>query len=268
VLCWQLQSAPGGLAAILVLAHPPGAGHLVHDRQAQPAVGPVLGGQKPQEVRVLVVHRHLQPSAAQLDPQLRRRAGAHHRAGDQFAGQKPGRLDQLLELPAVAHLSHERPDSAGRSGHRTQRQPLPHPRRAGAGVDQGLVQAGIHRQARDHSQLQEDLGHRRLGAAQDQGRARPAKGGMPDGGEHPGAQRVDRLHPAEVADDRRWLLGQLLEDDPLEPGGGAWVEPAGQGQDHAFLLAGPLDSHRGPSISAWLKAKDLTMELALPNSSA
>src|SRR5512133_2273704 len=75
----------------------------------------------------------------------------------------------------------------------------------------------------------------------------------------PSRYRVLRLHPAEVADDRWWLLGQLLEDDPLEPGGGARVEPTGQGQDHAFLLAGPLDSHREPSISAWLKAKDLTM---------
>jgi hypothetical protein len=39
---------------------------------------------------------------------------------------------------------------------------------------------------------------------------------MPDRREHLGAERVDRLHLVEVADDRRWLLGQLLEDGPLD----------------------------------------------------
>jgi hypothetical protein len=68
---------------------------------------------------------------------------------------------------------------------------------------------------------------------------------MPDGGEHPGAQRVDRLHLVKVADDRRWLLGQLLEDGPLELGGGGQIKPASQGQHHAARLAGPLDPHRG-----------------------
>jgi hypothetical protein len=66
---------------------------------------------------------------------------------------------------------------------------------------------------------------------------------MPDRGEHRGAQRIDRLHLGKVADDRRWLFGQLLEDGPLDLWGGGEVEPAGQSQHRVPLVAGPLDSH-------------------------
>jgi hypothetical protein len=62
----------------------------------------------------------------------------------------------------------------------------------------------------------EEVGHRRPGAGQHQGGAGPAECRMPDRREHLGAERVDRLHLVEVADDRRWLLGQLFEDGPLD----------------------------------------------------
>jgi hypothetical protein len=61
----------------------------------------------------------------------------------------------------------------------------------------------------------------------------------------PRSTRVDRVHLVKVADNRRWLLGQLLEDGPLELGGGGQVKPAGQGHHPSALLAGPLDPHRG-----------------------
>src|SRR5215217_2177928 len=78
---------------------------------------------------------------------------------------------------------------------------------------------------------------------------------MPHRGEHPGTQRVDLLHPAEVADDRRWRLGQLLEDGPLELESDGQVEPAGQGQHRTSLVAGLLNAH--PSLSASVQARSL-----------
>jgi hypothetical protein len=90
---------------------------------------------------------------------------------------------------------------------------------------------------------------------------------MPDGGEHPGAQRVDRLHLVKVADDRRWLLGQLLEDGPLELGGGGQVKPASQ-----VNTTQPCSLDRWIRIEAFvfaaLKTEHLTVKLALPMSSA
>jgi hypothetical protein len=95
-LWWQLQRAPGGLAAGPVLAHPPGGGKLVHDEQAQPAVGLLPGHQQPQQLRVLIVHRHMQPSAAQLHPQFHGGAGVHPEESDQLAGQQRRRVGQPL----------------------------------------------------------------------------------------------------------------------------------------------------------------------------
>ena len=74
----------------------------------------------------------------------------------------------------------------------------------------------------------EDVNNPWLGAAEKQGGAPSAQGGMPDRGEHPGAQWVDRLHLAKVADDRRWLLGQLLENGPPQLWSGLKVDPTGQ----------------------------------------
>jgi hypothetical protein len=90
---------------------------------------------------------------------------------------------------------------------------------------------------------------------------------MADGGEHLGAQRVDRLHLAKITDDPRWLLGQLLEDGPLKLGDGGQLQPTDQGQHHTALLAGLLDPHRGhPSASS--SDKHLILALAPPKSSA
>jgi hypothetical protein len=83
---------------------------------------------------------------------------------------------------------------------------------------------------------------------------------MPDRGEHPAAQRVDRLHLGQVADDRRWVLGQLLEDGPLDLGSGGQVEPADQGQHHVSLVAGLLNAH--PSLSAEVQDKRSALEVA------
>ena len=244
-LWWQIQDAPDGLATGPVLAHPPGRGDPLHDEQAQPTLGAILGFQQPPQVRVLVLDGHVKMGAAQLHPQLQRRARVDHRVGDQLAGQQGRRPGQLLEPPVAAYLPHERPAGAGGSGHRLQDQPLPQPRRSIAGVSQGLVQAGIHRQTPCHPVPDEEVRHRRPGAGQHQGGARPAERRVPDRGEHLGAQRVDRLHLAKVADDRRWLLGQLLEDGPLDLWSGREVEPARQGQHDAPLTAGLLDPHRG-----------------------
>jgi hypothetical protein len=106
----------------------------------------------------------------------------------------------------------------------------------------------VHRQVARHPLLDEGVGHHPAGAAQHQGRARPAERGVPQGGEHLGAQRVDHLHLAEVADDRRWVLGQLLEDGPLDLWGGGQVEVAGQGQDHASPATWTAESASQPSI--------------------
>ena len=146
--------------------------------------------------------------------------------------------------PQRPHLADELPASSGRGGHWLQRQVLSQPGQPAADLGQRLVQAGVHRHPRRHPQLAQDLGHRWPGAAQHQGRARPVKGGVPDGGEHRGAQGVDPLHLAKITDDGRWLLGQVLEDGPLELGRGRQVEPAGEGQHDTALAAGPLDPHR------------------------
>lgn len=207
-------------------------------------VGLALGRQEPQQVGVVVAHGHMQPGTAQLHPQLQRGTGAGHGQGDQLVGQQGRRVGQPLQPPAATHLADELPASSGRGGHWLQRQVLSQPGQPAADLGQRLVQAGVHRHPRRHPQLAQDLGYRWPGAAQHQGRARPVKGGVPDGGEHRGAQGVDPLHLAKITDDGRWLLGQVLEDGPLELGRGRQVEPAGEGQHDTALAAGPLDPHR------------------------
>jgi hypothetical protein len=71
---------------------------------------------------------------------------------------------------------------------------------------------------------------------------------------------------AEVADDRRWVLGQLLEDGSPELRDRGQIEPPGQGQDHASLAMRLLDPHRGLP-SAVSSDKHPILELALPNAS-
>jgi hypothetical protein len=88
----QRQGAPGSLAASRILADSPGSGHPVHDQQTQPAIGLLLGGQESHQVRVLVLDRHMQLSAAHLNPQLQRRAGEGHGKSDQLASQQRRRI--------------------------------------------------------------------------------------------------------------------------------------------------------------------------------
>ena len=267
VLWWQVQDAPDDLCRQPLLAHAPGRGDPVHDRQAPPAVGPLLRRLYRPQVRILILDRHVHLGAAQLHPQLQRRASVDRGVGDQLTSHQPGRLGHLLQSPAATHLTHEQPTVVGCRGHRPQREPLLQPRGSGARIGQCLVQAGVHRQAARRPLPQEGVGHHRTGAAQHQGSARPAEGGMADGGEHPGTQRVDRLQLAQVADDRRWVLGQLLEDGALELGDGGQVEPAGQGQHRAALVAGLLDPHRGPLPTHFrattLQGKHPTLAVAL-----
>jgi hypothetical protein len=47
----------------------------------------------------------------------------------------------------------------------------------------------------------------------------------------------------------------LLEDDALDLRSGSQVEPAGQGQHHASMVAGLLNAH--PSLSADVQDKHL-----------
>jgi hypothetical protein len=218
-------------------AAPPRRWPPVHDLQTQPTVGPVLGRQHPPQIWVLVVHGHLQPRPPPLQPQLQGRPGMDPGVGTQLAGHQRRRLGQLPKPPAATHLPHERPASPGRGRGRPQGQPLPQPGRSAAGIGQRLIQGGIDRQMPGHPELEQGGGDRRPDRAQHQGRARPSQGGMADGGEHPGAQRVHRLHLAKVADERRRMLGQLLEDGPLQLGGGGHIQPTGQSQHHTAPAA-------------------------------
>ena len=137
LLRWQLQGAPGDLAAGRVLAHPPGAGHLVHDQETETVVGLALGRQEPQQVGV--AHGHMQPGPRSSTRSCRR-ARVTARATSSLASRAAG--SPAPPAPAATHLADELPASSGRGGHWLQRQVLSQPGQPAADLGQRLVQAG------------------------------------------------------------------------------------------------------------------------------
>ena len=219
-------------------------------------VGLALGRQEPQQVGVVAAHGHMQPGTAQLHPQLQRGTGAGHGQGDQLVGQQGRRVGQPLQPPAATHLADELPASSGRGGHWLQRQ-VPRsqgsrpPTLASAWSRLGYIATrdaipSWRRTSATGGRVPHSIravpGQSRAGCRMEVNTA---------------AHRVDPLHLAKITDDGRWLLGQVLEDGPLELGRGRQVEPAGEGQHDTALAAGPLDPHRS-FLSAVLQDNILT----------
>jgi hypothetical protein len=197
----------------------------VHHQRPQSALGPVLGRQH--------LHRFGFWSATATSSRDRRNSSRSFRTVPAWATalvigslatSAPGSAS--CSSPRRPHLPHEAPASPGRGRRRASssartaaaagrgRRPAPPPGSDGSPPAVPARGGG---------------GCRPPAAG---GRPAPAScsaspGRMPDGGEHPRAQRINL---GQVADDGRGLLSQLLEDGLLELGGGGQVQQAGQGQ--------------------------------------
>ncbi len=64
--------------------------------------------------RVQVLHLDAQATDVEQQPDLDRRAGVHHRVGDELAGHQDGRVDQVGGSPRLELTPHE----PTRPGHR------------------------------------------------------------------------------------------------------------------------------------------------------
>jgi hypothetical protein len=114
---------------------------------------------------------------------------------------------------------------------------------------EGLPKGVEQRQEVPGLEAAEDLGHGRLGAAQQQAGPWPAAGGMiGHGREDGGADRVEKVDPAEVTDDRRRSLGEAFEERVLHLGDCGDGDLAGQGQHEAALPGGVRDLHPPPHM--------------------
>lgn len=104
------------------------------------------------------------------------------------------------------------------------------------GLVQGVLDGGVQRQEVRDPQTVQDLGHGRLGAAQQEAGLWPVAGGLVGHGrEDGGADWVQGVHAAEVADNPEWLRREVLEQNAADLGSGEQVDLAAEGDYQAAV---------------------------------
>jgi hypothetical protein len=191
--------------------------------------------------------------AAQLQPQPELGVSVDYRVGDQFVGHQHRPVDRggvgHGQLPVLADLAHKGPGCCRSGRGRGQPQLVAKIRRARHGLVDGLIDIGVQPQEMRHLQPAQDLGHRRLCAAQQEASGRPAAGRVVGHrGEDGGAHRIEILHPGQVADERERLVAEVLEQGPLDLGDGVDVDAASEGNDQAAVSRGAPDLHGPPPV--------------------
>jgi hypothetical protein len=230
--------------------HPPGGGQLLDQPQPAAALGPGVKGDQAQQPRAVVPHADVEQVAAQLQPHPQWSPGVDDGVGDELVGEQFGPVDDVRaaqgELPVLEDVTHVQPGGRRRGRGRLQVELVPQVGRPGQDVVKGVLDGVVQRQEVGHAVPPQHLRHGRAGGAQQQGGLRPDGGRVVgDGGEQPGAPRVDGLNPGQVADDPVRPLGQVLEQLLLDPRGCEQVDRPGEADHHAPVAHGVVDLHTG-----------------------